>query len=388
MSYSDDYSLASYGQMIEDTARLTPWREALRRHIHADSVFLDLGCGPGVMSFLAVQLGARKVYAIEPDGSIEIAKRCAADIPGAERIEWIRGLSTEMDLPEPADIIAGDLHGTVPFYTHNIASLADARRRHLRPGGVLLPSRDTLYAVPASAPLELESIDAPWRNNALNLDLTAALPWLVNHWWRARSQPVEAEQLLAEPQSWGCVDYRAEKECSGLDCTLEWTLTRTGRIDGLYVWFDGEVDDGIGFSNSPLLPERVYGRAFFPLEHSVDGIAGDRMRTRMTVRRVNADWVYRWDTTITTADGQPKAAFKQSTFKMLPGELDNLRKSEAGHTPTLGEAGKIQQAILAQMDGQHSLSAIAHDLMQRFPKKFRTFEQAFTEVASSSRRFG
>lgn len=387
MSYSDNYSLAAYGQMIEDATRLAPWREALRRHVTPDSVFLDLGCGTGVMSFLAVQLGARKVYAIEPDASIEIAKRCAENIPGAERITWIRGLSTEIDLPEPADIIAGDLHGSVPFYTHNIASLADARRRHLRPGGVLLPSRDTLYAAPASAPLELEAIETPWRNNALNLDLTAALPWLVNRWWRARSQPAEAEQLLAEPQSWGCVDYRND-ECKGLDRTLAWTLARAGRIDGLYVWFDGEVDDGLGFSNSPLLPELVYGRAFFPLERSIDVQEDDHMRTRMTVRRVNSDWVFRWDTTITAADGQPKAAFKQSTFKMLPGELDNLRKSEAGHTPTLGEAGGIQQAILAQMDGQHTLTDIAHDLMQRFPKKFRTFEQAFAEVASSSRRFG
>jgi len=387
MSYSDNYSLASYGQMIEDTTRLTPWREALRRHIRTDSVFLDLGCGPGIMSFLAVQLGARKVYAIEPDASIEIAKQCAAAIPGAERITWLHGLSTEMELPEPADIIAGDLHGTVPFYTHNIASLADARRRHLRPGGILLPSRDTLYAVPASAPLELESVETPWRHNDLGLDLSTALPWLINRWWRARSQPAEAEQLLAEPQSWGCVDYRAE-ECRGLDRTLEWTLSRSDRIDGLYVWFDGEVDDGLGFSNSPLLPELVYGRAFFPLECSVDARAGDRMRTRLSARRVNSDWVFRWDTTITAADGQPKAAFKQTTFRMLPGEMENLRKSEAGHTPTLGETGKIQQAILAQMDGQRSLTDIAHDLMHRFPKKFHTFEQALAEVASSSRRFG
>ncbi len=387
MSYSDNYSLAAYGQMIEDSARFTPWREALRRHVREDSVVLDLGCGPGIMSFLAIQLGARKVYAIEPDVSIEVAKRCAAALPGAERIEWIRGLSTEIDLPEPADIVAGDLHGTLPFFTHNIASMADARRRHLRPGGVLLPARDTLYAVPASSPQELESVESPWRSNALGLDLSAALPWLVNRWWRARPPAIDAEQLLADPQSWGCVDYRAD-ECRGLDRTLEWTLARTGQLDGLYVWFDGEVDDGLGFSNSPLLPERVYGRAFFPMEHSIDAREGDHMRTRLSARRVHDDWVFRWDTTITTADGQPKAAFKQTTFQLLPGELENLRKSDASHTPTLGEAGRIQQAVLAQMDGQHSLTAIANDLLLRFPKKFRNFEQALAEAASSSRKFG
>ncbi|MBS0230672.1 MAG: class I SAM-dependent methyltransferase, partial [Proteobacteria bacterium] len=87
MSYNDNYSLIAYGQMIEDLGRFQPWLDALRRHIHEDSVVLDIGCGPGAMSFLACRFGARKVYAIEPDGSIEMAKRCAAGIPGAERIE-------------------------------------------------------------------------------------------------------------------------------------------------------------------------------------------------------------------------------------------------------------------------------------------------------------
>ncbi len=387
MSYSDNYSLTSYGQMIEDAARFTPWREALRRHVTPDSVVLDLGCGPGVLSFLACQFGARKVYAVEPDHSIEVAKRCAAAIPGAERIEWIRGLSTEIDLPEPADIVVGDLHGSLPFYTSNIASLDDARRRHLRAGGVLLPSRDTLYAVPASAPWEIEAIDAPWRSNALGLDLSSALPWLVNRWWRARGKETEPERLLAEPQHWGTVDYRGE-ECRGLDRNLEWTVTRAGRIDGLYVWFDGEIDDGLGFSNSPLAPELVYGRSFFPLERPVDVQVGDRMRTRLTVRRVNEEWVYRWDTTITATDGTQTAAFRQTTFQLLPGEVDALRKSEAGHRPTLGEAGQIRLAILAQMDGAHSLTEIANELQTRFPKKFRSFEQALAEAAACSRSYG
>lgn len=387
MSYNDNYSLSSYGQMIEDSARFTPWIEALRRHVTADSVVLDIGCGPGVLSFLACQYGARRVYAIEPDSSIEVAKLCAARIPGGERIEWIQGMSTEICLPEPADIVAGDLHGTLPFYTSNIASLDDARRRHLRLGGVLLPACDTLHVVPASAPWEVESIAKPWRRNALELDLSAALPWLVNRWWRARGEPTTADRLLAEPKVWGQVDYRAPQS-QGLDQTLEWDITRAGSVDGLYVWFDGEVDSGLGFSNSPLLDELVYGRAFFPLEHTVDVHAGDRMRTRLSVRRVQDDWVFRWDTRIEGGDGRRKAAFKQTTFQMLPGAIERLRKSEAGHTPTLAEAGRIQQHILAQMDGKNTLAEIARDLQTRFPQKFRTFEQALAEVAGSSRRFG
>ena len=388
MSYNDNYSLLAYGQMIEDTTRLTPWREALRRHVTADSVVLDIGCGPGIMSYLASQFGARKVYAIEPDSSIEVAKLCAAQLPGGDRIEWIRGMSTEIDLPERVDIVIGDLHGTLPFYTHNIASLADARRRHLRPGGILLPSRDTLFAAPASAAWEIEQVESPWRRNTLGLDLTAALPWLVNGWWRARTKEIEKGDLLAEPAQWGIVDYRDDEETRGVDLTLEWTFANAGRLDGLFIWFDGEVDDGLGFSNSPLLPELVYGRAFFPLERSVDVLQGEWMQTRLSARRVHDNWVFRWETTIRGNDGKIKAAFKQSTFNLLSGIQDNLRKSEASHQPQLSEAGRIQQAILAKMDGQASLADIATAMQQLYPKKFRSFDLALAEVARCSRLYG
>ena len=388
MSYNDNYSLIAYGQMIEDLGRFQPWLDALRRHIHEDSVVLDIGCGPGAMSFLACRFGARKVYAIEPDGSIEVAKRCAAGIPGADRIEWIRGMSTQIDLPEQADIVVGDLHGNLPFYTSNIASLADARKRHLKPAGILLPRRDQLYAVPASAPWEIDAIEAPWRRNALDLDLTPALSMLVNQFWRARGKETDAERLLAEPAHWGTVDYHAAEETRGLDSTLDWTLDCGGRVDGLYVWFDGEVDTGLGFSNSPLLPELQYGRAFFPLEHPVDVHAGDRMQTRLSVRRMLDNWVFRWDTRITDAASVTKASFKQSTFRMQPEDLALLRKSDASHAPVLAEDGQIRLMVLSMMDGQHSLSDIANVLLARHPKQFRNFEMALAEAASCSRRFG
>ncbi|MBS0231461.1 MAG: hypothetical protein JSS52_09945, partial [Proteobacteria bacterium] len=243
-------------------------------------------------------------------------------------------------------------------------------------------------AVPASAPWEIDAIETPWRRNALDLDLTPALPALVNQFWRARGKETDAERLLAEPAHWGTVDYHAAEETRGLDSTLDWTLDCGGRVDGLYVWFDGEVDTGLGFSNSPLLPELQYGRAFFPLEHPVDVHAGDRMQTRLSVRRMLDNWVFRWDTRITDAASVTKASFKQSTFRMQPEDLALLRKSDASHAPVLAEDGQIRLMVLSMMDGQHSLSDIANVLLARHPKQFRNFEMALAEAASCSRRFG
>ncbi|GHC05495.1 methyltransferase domain-containing protein [Thermomonas carbonis] len=385
--YDDGYSIRAYGEMICDEARFTPWHEALRRHIHADSVVLDIGCGTGIMSFLACRYGARRVFAVEPSVGIEIGKSCAANIPGAERIEWIRGMSTEIDLPEKADLVVGDLHGNLPFFTGNIASLADARKRHLKPDGRLLPKRDLLYAAPATAPEEMRRVDTPWRHNAFGLDLSAALPHMTNRYWRARPEPIAAGRLLAAPAHWGTVHY-TDEETRALDRTLDWTLERDGMLHGLYVWFDGLVDDGLGFSNSPLLPELVYGRCFFPLSEPVLAQAGDRMQTRLAVKRVQGDWVYRWDTRIETRTGERKATFRQSTFQLLPGQSDLLRKSTANYIPTLSEDGLIERSILEQMDGHRSLTDIAQEMLRRFPGKFRDFDRALAAVAKLSSAHG
>ena len=388
MSHSyNDYSISAYGKMIEDSRRTGPFVEALRAAITPDSVLLDIGTGTGIFSFLACQFGAARVYAIEPDGAIEVAKLCAKNIPGSERITWIQGLSTELDLPERADIVVGDLHGTLPFFKGNIESLMDARKRHLKPGGRLLPSRDVLYAVPAQAPEEFERIQSPWHRNAYGIDLSAAAPFVSNQWSRARSEPALPEQLLSSPQCWGVVDYTSI-EIPALDQTLEWTIERAGELHGLYVWFDGDLGDGFGYSNAPTLPELVYGRAFFPFPQATAVVPGDQVNTRLAVRKVKGDYVFRWDSRVRAADGTPKAHFEQSTFKTQVFNPTELHKASADYVPALNEDGQVVAAALAVMDGGRSLQAIADTLTARFPDRYRAPTQALDEAAKLSQKYG
>ena len=96
------YSLHFYGEMLADTGRTEPYVEALRRLVRPDSVVLDLGCGPGLFALLACKFGARRVYAVEPDNAINIAREAAAANGFVERIEFFQELSTVVTLPEHA----------------------------------------------------------------------------------------------------------------------------------------------------------------------------------------------------------------------------------------------------------------------------------------------
>src|ERR1044072_9811765 len=107
------YSVHFYGQMIADTPRMEAYAMALRRAVKPDSVVMDLGCGPGVFALLACKFGARRVYAVEPEGIIGLAREAAAANGFADRIEFFENLSTGITLSEPATVIISALRGVL-----------------------------------------------------------------------------------------------------------------------------------------------------------------------------------------------------------------------------------------------------------------------------------
>src|SRR5574338_341457 len=136
------YSLHFYGQMLADAPRMDAYASALRHAIKPDSVVMDLGCGPGVFALLACKLGARRVYAVEPNNVIGLAREAAVANGFASRIEFFDTLSTDVTLPEPATLIVSDLRGVLPYYQQHLPSILDARKRLLARDGVLIPRRD------------------------------------------------------------------------------------------------------------------------------------------------------------------------------------------------------------------------------------------------------
>src|SRR5215218_4713061 len=97
-SVSSMYSVHFYGQMLADAPRMNAYAAALRHTVKSDSVVMDLGSGPGVFALLACKLGARRVYAVEPENVISLARETAAANGFADRIDFFEKLSTEISL--------------------------------------------------------------------------------------------------------------------------------------------------------------------------------------------------------------------------------------------------------------------------------------------------
>jgi len=380
------YSIASYGEMIADRARVDAYARALRQAIRPGSVVVDIGTGVGFFAVLACKLGARRVYAIEPDGSIELARAIAATNGCADRIEFIQQMSTEVALPERADVIVSDLRGILPLFQRHIPSIVDARRRLLAPGGQLIPARDTLWAAVVEDPEGYQRRSNPWNAHPFEIDMSAGQRLVTNTWIKRRAKP---EQLLVEPRAWGTLDYANVVE-PDLRGDIEWTVDRVGTGHGLLVWFDAVLADGARFSNAPGEPDLVYGSAFFPWTKPVALEAGDRVSVSLSADLVGADYVWRWNARILAGD-QPRSAkadFRQSSFFGVPWSRARLARQRSDHVPTLDEDGRIDRLMLSLMDGEHSLAQIADEAMKQFPRRFAEAREALTRASRLSLTYG
>jgi protein arginine N-methyltransferase 1 len=318
------YSLHFYGRMIAGGPRMDAYAAALRRTIKPDSVVMDVGCGPGVFALLACKLGARRVYAVEPENVIAIAREAAAANGYADRIEFFEDFSTEITLPEPATIIVSDLRGVLPWFQQHIPAIIDARERLLARGGTLIPRRDILWAAVIESADRYEEIAGPWDKNEFELDLSAGTRRVTNTWRKTRIEP---EELLSEPVCWTNIDYY-EVNSPDIRAEISWRVRRNGTAHGVAVWFDTDLVDGIGFSNHPKGPELIYGNGLFPFSKPVEVMEDERITVRLAARMVEDNYVWCWDTDFFSRDDETRAkvSFKQSTFFGVPLTAAKLRK--------------------------------------------------------------
>src|SRR5215470_938921 len=249
------YSLGAYGTMIADRVRMEAYAEALRKTVHKGSVVAELGTGPGIFAVLACQLGASRVYAIEPAEIIQVAREVAAANGCADRIEFFEELSSRVTLPARADVMLSDLRGLLPLFQRHIPEIVDARRRFLAPGGIMIPRKDTVWAAVVEAPKPYAEIVDPWDKNAFSQDLAPVRRLGINDGQKVRISP---DQLLTGNRLWVTLDYPTI-ENHDVRGDLEWAVERSGTGHGIVVWFDADLAEGIGFSNAPGMAETVYG---------------------------------------------------------------------------------------------------------------------------------
>jgi protein arginine N-methyltransferase 1 len=337
------------------------------------------------MSLLACRFGARHVHAVEPADAVHIARAIVAANGLTERITFYQDISTHVTLPERADVIVSDLRGVLPLLQQHIPTLADARRRLLAPGGVLIPQRDTFWMAVVEAPDLYRHLVDPWEKHNYGFDMGAARRLAVHTWGKGRVTP---EQCLTEAHCWATLDYTTLDD-PNVSAEIVWTPRRAGVAHGLSLWFEATLLDGITFSNAPDEPEMIYGQAFFPFVQPIAIVPGDRLAVAAEARLIGDDYVWRWDTHILDATGGEKAHFRQSSLASAPLTPEALRKRAADYVPVLDLEGELDCFILTAMSNSgRSLASIAPEAATAFRERFASWQDALPRVGELSQKYG
>jgi protein arginine N-methyltransferase 1 len=219
--------------MLADGVRNAAFHEALRRVVvPGRTTVADIGCGTGLLAFLASRLGARQVHCYEHGAVIHLAERLAR-ANGIRNLVFYPEHSTAILDPEPVDVVVSETLGNFAYEENILETLRDARR-FLRPGGTLIPQRLEQYVAPVVSPRVQNELEA-WDGVGFGLDLRIAKAMSLNNLYVRTVRP---DELLDAPDAVQCWD-RARLGARGGSVrrgTVGWRLGRPATVYGCEVW--------------------------------------------------------------------------------------------------------------------------------------------------------
>lgn len=189
--------------MLADGVRNRLLAAAISQHVTAETNFLDIGAGTGVWAILAAKLGAKRVVAVEIEEClIPVIHKHAEENGVADRIEIIHGRSDDVKINGKFDLIVSELFGGDAFGSETVTSFIDVRNRFLAAGGILIPQKLAMFAVPAF-------IEGPPESGPAGVDIKGDFLKAVRLNYPQNITRTDRENIkfLAEPQKLVELDF-------------------------------------------------------------------------------------------------------------------------------------------------------------------------------------
>lgn len=237
--------LSQQQNMMQDYIRTSTYQRAILNNMEdfKDKVVLDVGAGSGILSFFAVQAGARKVFAVEASSMAKHAECLVYHNKVSDKVVVIPGKIEEIALPEPVDVIVSEPMGYMLFNERMLETYLHAKK-WLKPKGKMFPTRGDLHIAPFSDTcLYMEQLNKAnfWYQQSFHgVDLSSLREAAVKEYFR---QPIvdtfDVRICMAKSQR-HTVDFESatEKDLHCIEVPLHFTLLQSGELHGLAFWFD------------------------------------------------------------------------------------------------------------------------------------------------------
>ncbi|KAH9392933.1 Histone-arginine methyltransferase carm1 [Tyrophagus putrescentiae] len=256
--------LSQQQNMMQDYIRTSTYQRAILSNADdfRGKVVLDVGAGSGILSFFAVQAGARKVYAVEASSMAKHAESLVASNKLADRITVIAGKIEEISLPEQVDIIISEPMGYMLFNERMLETYLHAKK-WLAPNGNMFPTRGDLHVAPFSdAQLYTEQLTKAnfwFQQNFHGVDLTALRDAALKEYFYQPVVDTFDIRICIAKSNKHTVDFLQahENDLHTIEIPLKFSVTQTDEIHGLAFWFDVAFfgsQQAVWLSTSPTQP--------------------------------------------------------------------------------------------------------------------------------------
>lgn len=360
--------------MLTDHARTETYRKAIFQTVKPGDVVADLGCGSGVLAFFACQAGARRVYAIESEEVIELARQVCVRNGLQDRVVFVHDVSFRIELPEQVDVLVTETMGTFGLDEGLLGSMIDGRVRFLKKHGTLIPQSLELFMVPVELAGFYQHMIDFWTSGRYGVDFSPVRRFAANNFHPLK---LHEEAFLSNPLSLTRI-LLSDATTSDVWCEMSFYATRRGRMHGLAGWFAVELLKGLSLSNAPGSLTSHWGVAFFPLDHPVSLERGNRVR--LTLHSISNGAVWRWHVEVNGLQ------FDHTTLWGFPQPDGELHKLSADCTPKLSRRGEAELFLLGLLDGKATVTNLERGMLRCYPDLFKSQEQASTFVREVVRK--
>jgi SAM-dependent methyltransferase len=361
--------------MALDSLRNEAYFQELSKIITSESVVLDVGAGLGIHGLLAAKLGAKRVYLVEPEAIITIAKEIADRNGFGKQVICLKGTIEEVEIPEKVDVITSVFTGNFLLEEDLLPSLFHARDRYLKPGGVLLPQAGIMEAVPVCAPGLYEAELEVWSKPHFGIDHSVARSYVSQSIF-FYPKKIDAARYLSEPIELFGLDFHKDTD-TNCQVSAEYTMTESGLCHGWAGWFKMQLGDS-WLSTAPHEPSLHWGQAFLPLDPPIPLTVGEKVVFTLQ-RPPFADWSW----SVTTAQTQQS----HSTFFSMPLTLAIVKKTSMGYQPQVNTQGEAAMYVLAHSDGSISVKTLSETLFQKYPQLFPSQQKSISFVQNIVSRY-
>jgi protein arginine N-methyltransferase 1 len=279
--------------LLADRVRNATFHAALARLIvKGETTVADIGAGTGFLGFLAAKLGARRVDLYEAAGVAGVARKLLRH-NRLSNCRLFEAHSTEAMEPDQVDLVVCETLGNYAPEENIVETLNDARKRFLKPGGVIVPAAVRQLVCPVESQRHFAEL-AAWDRVGYGLDFGPAKTMTLNNIY---VRTFKAGDLLDDARAarvWDELSFQNPNKTTRTG-EASWTLDRRTVIHGLALWWTADLTDGITLSTGPLDARTHWEQLYLPVLAPIAVEAGQTLAARVRsttsyARGTNVAW--------------------------------------------------------------------------------------------------